>query len=61
MDEFVCATFFFSHWPVFLFTVKAVQEHFFANLPPPPPPKKKSNSSPLSRHIVDKEKSSLRN
>ena len=24
---------FFSHWPLFLFTVKAVQEIFFSNLP----------------------------
>ena len=39
VEEFVCVTFFF-HWPVSLFTVKAVQEFFFSNLPPPPPPPK---------------------
>ena len=39
VEEFVCATF-FSHWPVFLFTVKAVQEIFFSNRPHPPSPQK---------------------
>ena len=34
----VFAQHFFSHWPMFLFTVKAVQDFFFSNLPPPPPP-----------------------
>ena len=33
----IFAQHFFSHWPVFLFTVKAVQDIFFSNLPPPPP------------------------
>ena len=32
---------FFSHWPVLLFTVKAVQEFFFSNLLPSPPSKVK--------------------
>ena len=32
---------FFSHWPVFLFSVKAVQEMLFSNLPPPVMKKKK--------------------
>ena len=45
VEEFVCATF-FSHWPVFLFTVKAVQEVFFSNLPHTPPP------SPQKSQIV---------
>ena len=38
--------FFLSHWPVFFFTAKALQEIFFSNLPPPPPPQK-SNGPPL--------------
>ena len=38
---------FFSHWPVYLFTVKAVQEIFSQIFPPPPPP-----PPPLKSQIV---------
>ena len=39
--------FLFSQWPVFLFTVKAVQEMFYSYLPHPLPPQK-SNGPPLT-------------
>ena len=39
---------FFPHWPVFLVTVKAVQE-FFSQIFHSPTPPQKSNGPPLSR------------
>ena len=44
MGELVCAGIFFSHWPVFLFTVKAGQESFSQIFPP-----QKSNGPLLIR------------
>ena len=36
MEEFFLRNILSSHWPVFLFTVKTVQDFFFSNLPLPP-------------------------
>ena len=47
MEEFACAIF-FSRWPVFLFTVKAVLEMFFLKSSTPPPKKKSQMVRSLS-------------